>query len=403
MGKGPDCVWKNHAHFGPNVLPSLDLTDWASPLKLQFVALKPSAPLGDGIPPLSSKAHGRPARKKVINVFQRMFCLICLMVCVSAGFAWADVFNMGTGLTSLETVTVGNPGNAADGVGFGAVDYEYRIGKYEVTAGQYTEFLNAVAANDAYGLYNTAMWTDAQGCKIQRSGSSGNYTYSVASDRADRPVNYVSWGDAARFANWLHNGQPTGGQGAGTTEEGAYTLSGATTTDALQAVSRNADWQWAIPSEDEWYKAAYHAGDGATANYWDFPTGTNHLPGNDLGNSDPGNSATYYDDGYTIGSPYFCTEVGEHEASASAYGTFDQGGNVREWHEGKPYNVARGLRGGCFDLIVGGMAADYGDFTYPDSESANVGFRVAQVPEPGVTAVLLLGGASLLRRRRRQG
>lgn len=128
----------------------------------------------------------------------------------------------------IETVIVGNPGNAGDtqsqGI-FGAVDYVFAIGKYEVTAGQYTEFLNAVAATDTYALYNVNMWTHAEGCKIERSGSPGNYTYSVAPDQANRPVNYVSWGDAVRFINWLHNGQPTGAQDLTTTEDGSATRS----------------------------------------------------------------------------------------------------------------------------------------------------------------------------------
>ena len=68
------------------------------------------------------------------------------------------------------------------------------------------------------------------GCKIQRIGTAGSYTYSVAADRANRPVNWVSWGDAARFTNWLHNGQPIGAQGLGTTENGAYYLNGAIPT-----------------------------------------------------------------------------------------------------------------------------------------------------------------------------
>jgi hypothetical protein len=137
---------------------------------------------------------------------------------------------------TTDTVSVGNPGNPGDtrypsgGVpSFGGVDYTYNIGKYEVTAGQYTEFLNAVAATDTYGLYNTSMGNvPALGANIQRSGSSGSYTYSVAADWADRPVNYVSWGDSARFSNWLHNGQPTGPQGLSTTEDGSYFLNGAT-------------------------------------------------------------------------------------------------------------------------------------------------------------------------------
>lgn len=183
----------------------------------------------------------------------------------------------GTGMAvvNIETVPVGNPGNApdtqvmtTDGTsGYGSVAYVYNIGKYEVTAGQYTAFLNAVAATDTHGLYNTYMWMHQYGCKIQRNGTSGTYTYSVAPDYANRPVNYVSWGDAARFANWLHNGQPTGvAQGPGTTETGTYTLNGAMTRSQLQAVNRNADWNWAITSEDEWYKAAYHKNDGVTGN-----------------------------------------------------------------------------------------------------------------------------------------
>jgi hypothetical protein len=58
-------------------------------------------------------------------------------------------------------VTVGNPGNVADtryaSPGYGAVAYSYNIGKFEVTAGQYTVFLNAVAKTDTYGLYNGHM------------------------------------------------------------------------------------------------------------------------------------------------------------------------------------------------------------------------------------------------------
>ena len=67
-----------------------------------------------------------------------------------------------------------------------------QIGKHEVTAAQYCEFLNAVAATDTYGLYNTNMWTHNAGCKIERSGLPGGYTYVVAQDWADRPVNFVS-------------------------------------------------------------------------------------------------------------------------------------------------------------------------------------------------------------------
>ena len=192
----------------------------------------------------------------------------------------------------IETVPVGNLSNANDDTGYGGVDYAYNIGTYEVTAGQYRDFLNAVGGVDSYGLYNTAMWANIYGCKIKRYAGSGTpgdpYQYQVAADYADRPVNYVSWGDAARFSNWLHNGQPTGiltgdpVQDAGLTEDGAYDLNGAIDNANLLAVSREADWKWAIPTENEWYKAAYHKNDGVTSNYFDYPTGSDSVPGRDI-------------------------------------------------------------------------------------------------------------------------
>ena len=62
---------------------------------------------------------------------------------------------------------------------------------------------------------------------------------------------FTSFWDAARFTNWLHNGQPTGPQGPGTTEDGAYHDVGDQTL-----FGRNAGAKFFIPTEDEWYKAA---------------------------------------------------------------------------------------------------------------------------------------------------
>jgi formylglycine-generating enzyme required for sulfatase activity len=99
---------------------------------------------------------------------------------------------------------VGNPGNigelsgaSAGGYGpdriCGAVGYSFNMGKFEVTAGQYMQFLNAVATTDTYGLYKAEMWTDpTYGCRIARDGTLGSYSYSVSSDWANRPVTYVS-------------------------------------------------------------------------------------------------------------------------------------------------------------------------------------------------------------------
>ncbi len=301
--------------------------------------------------------------------------------------------------TLIGMVTVGNPENAPDTryatPGFGGVDYVYNIGRYEVTAGQYCEFLNAVAQTDPYGLYSTRMDSDSAGCQITRLGSSGNYRYDFSgrpsgteADWANRPVNYVSWGDAARFCNWLHNGRPTGPQDATATEDGAYFLDGLTGYADLLAVEREPDWTWAIPTEDEWYKAAYHLDDGPTGNYVDYPTGAR--PASGLIDPDPGNRATF---DRTTGAPYHRTEVGAHENSASAYGTFDQGGNVWEWNEAILSDVTghyRGLRGGGFEDTPTALHAWFRlYYLRASSERAHVGFRVVSVPEPSGIALLV--------------
>ncbi len=182
---------------------------------------------------------------------------------------------------TIDLVPVGNPGNATDpatGNQYGSVGYDYQIGKFEVMTGQYCEFLNAVARTDNYGLYNPYMNFDANpsmaGCNIKRTGISGNYHYSVASDWASRPVNYVSWGDAARFVNWLSNGRPTTGvEDSSTTEDGSYYLNGAMSDAGLLAATRKADAAWVLPSDEEWYKAAYYdPNKPGGAGYWVYPT-----------------------------------------------------------------------------------------------------------------------------------
>jgi hypothetical protein len=167
-------------------------------------------------------------------------CCTALTVAVSTNFAQAQHAPWPADWNNWNDpalwATVGNPGNAVDSAshsgnsnGQGAVAYTYNIGKFEVTARQYTAFLNAKAASDLYGLYNANMYTSPCGCKIRQLGSSGSFTYIVDANGdgvedanwVNRPVNYVSFWDAARFVNWLNNGQ-----GAGDTETGAYTLGG---------------------------------------------------------------------------------------------------------------------------------------------------------------------------------
>jgi sulfatase modifying factor 1 len=323
---------------------------------------------------------------KLFAVMATALALLCL-----GSLAQANI--------TIDTVAVGNAGNAADTTGYGSVGYGYHIGTYEVTAAQYTAFLNAKAGTDTYGLYNTYMGdpSGSLGCNIQRIGSSGSYSYSVASDWANRPVNYVSYWDSCRFANWLGNGQ-----GNGDTENGGYTLT--PTGIANNTITRNTGWTWAVTSENEWYKAAYYKGGGTSAGYWAYPTKSNTAPANQVLGTDPGNSANYYINNYSIGSPYYRTNVGEFENSASAYGTFDQGGNVWEWNEAIISGAYRGLRGGSFSNVYITLHASYRDYVYyyPTTESYDVGFRVSEVPEPSSIIALLGGLVGLLGTRRRR-
>jgi formylglycine-generating enzyme len=308
---------------------------------------------------------------------------------------------------TIDMVTVGNLGNANDtgGTNNGAVNYEYQIGKYSVTIGQYTDFLNAVATTDTYSLYNTSMATDANVAGISQAGSSGSYAYSVINnggDSSNRPITYVSWFDAARFANWMTNGQ-----GAGSTETGAYTLGGATSGNAVAA---NPGAAFRLPTNDEWYKAAYYSpnyGGSGVAGYYDYATQSDSPtdPGNIVGSGT--NQANYKTGaGYSVtqSSSYdanqnYLTDVGAFSGSGSFYGTFDQSGNVFQWNDLDGLassGSSRGLRGGDWD--------SYGDPFYlsssfslsidPSYENGYVGFRLASpvvVPEPS-TWVMAAGG-----------
>jgi len=308
-----------------------------------------------------------------------------------------------TQAVTIDWVPVGNAGNDPDTryslVGSGAVDYSYRIGKYEVTNAQYAEMLNAVAAvSDANGLYSADMgggWNDIGGISRTGSGTGADpWVYSARTNRAQRPVNYVSWYDTLRFANWLHNGQPSGGQDPNTTEDGAYDMS------LGSGAVRKPGAMVFLPSKDEWYKAAYYDPDlnSGTGRYWNYPTQSNTPPtSEEPGGTDPvSGSANYYSVGY-VDPIYYTTEVGAYnnKPSDSAYGTFDQAGNVWEWTEAGIFEngLVRGLWGGSFYSTIGGSQCDpvRSKFYLTCCASCLNGFRVANIPEPTTVVLGVIG------------
>jgi len=314
---------------------------------------------------------------------------------------------------TIDWVTVGDPGNANDTTGYGGVGYSYQIGKYEVTIQQYTDFLNAVAQSDPYGLYSTTMNPPSGGLQpaagIAQSGSSGSYTYSVigpsgttppgADSPGNRPVTNVSWWDAARFANWLQNGQ-----GSGDTETGAYTIVGGQTSGTTPA--RNPGATYYIPTENEWYKAAYYspALNSGSGGYYTYATQSNVAPGNVIGS---GSNQANYPTGNTNG-PFsvtqsgtaaeqnYLTNVGAFTNSASFYGTFDQNGNVAELNDlaGAGGDTRVGRRGGNWLFPAARLQPTFRESPLSSANSFDTGFRLAApvpVPEPS-TCVMALAG-----------
>jgi formylglycine-generating enzyme len=308
-------------------------------------------------------------------------------------------------IVTMDYVTVGNPSNATDtetGSLYGAVAYAYNIAKNETTISQYAAFLNAVAKTDAYGLYNASMTTSSIN-GISRSGSSGSFTYSVNPGSANKPITYVSWFDAARFCNWLQNGQRTGVGAALTAETGAYTLNGATSGIITKNVSATV---W-IPSENEWYKAAYYdpnKGGVGVGGYWAQATRSATLAGNTIGVAD---SANCYDGDfatYTGGLSWGITDVGAYGFnSQSAYGTNDQAGNVYEWNDWNDafLDSSRGIRGGTWSGIQSNAASSERASLDPSGEGFDLGFRVASVPEPTSIILTILAGGVMLTRQKK--
>jgi sulfatase modifying factor 1 len=311
---------------------------------------------------------------KVRTVFPFVTVLSFVFTIAPRILAQADTFGTGTNSFTLDFVSVGNAGNLADTTGYGAVPYEYRIGKYEISR-------NDVIRATAGGLANV---------------TAGPWT-------GNQPAATINWYEAAAFVNWLNTS--TGYQAAYdlTWNGSAWSMSLWSGGDAWTLggtnLYRHKDAYYFLPSENEWYKAAYYNPSGSS--YYDYPTGSDTAPTPVASGTNAGTAV------YTNASA--APAVVDLAGGLSPYGTMAQGGNVWEWSEtafdgsNSSSTEVRAFRGGSWQLAEDDMRALDRLDNAPTDEGMGIGFRVASVPEPSTYALLAMSAAGALswaRRRR---
>lgn len=301
--------------------------------------------------------------------------LLSLGLLTGAPLAQADDF---TGF-SMDFVHIGDTTNVDDNTGYGAVGYNYRMGTHEVSRGMI----------DAYNANSGGPALDM------------NDMTSYGGNGANRPATGVSWNEAARFVNWLNTstGHAAAYQfdTAGGNDNIALWEVGDAGYDASNPF-RNSNAHYFLPSEDEWYKAAYY--DGDTGTYYDYATGSDTAP-------------TAVASGTTAGTAVYNQSVATGPADitnaggSSPYGTMGQNGNVREWGESgytAPNDSAvesRLIRGGYWGSDSNALQPSFRDGLSRTLETGNIGFRVAAVPEPSGVSLVVIGAMGLMMKRRR--
>jgi len=269
----------------------------------------------------------------------------------------------------LQMVAVGNPGNSKDtqwNTARGTVNYSYQISKYKVSNAEYAAFLNSAAKSDPHNLMVSG------GGEIIQEGSDGSFTYRVLEGTENRPVLFVAAVDAMRMANWLSNG----GTDSSSTETGSYTF-----TDYDVLGKRNSSASYVLPTDDEWYKAAYYdPTKNGTGGYWQYSPKTDD-PNKMIAELPPGGPfSANFNSVSTDGNG--TTDVGAYTAAVSYYGTFDQTGLSWEWNEPADPTTKRtsrrgGSQGNNVTRIAAGAIAD--NAIDKTGATVNQSFRLALV------------------------
>jgi formylglycine-generating enzyme required for sulfatase activity len=288
--------------------------------------------------------------------------------------AQADTFGTSGNEFTIDFVNIGNTGNAADNTsGYGAVPYDYRVGKYEITQ-------DAITKATASGMSNVTAgaWTGSQ------------------------PAANISWYEAAAFVNFLNTNSAKTAAYDLAWDGSAWSMnlwsSGQAWTAGGTNLYRNKDAFYFLPSENEWYKAAYYNPGGS--NYFLLPTGSDTAPTAVASGTGP-DSAVY--DGAA-----FVPAIVDSAGGLSPYGTMGQGGNVFEWSESAfsgsndISSENRAIRGGFWNSPEIGLRSVARGSVDPTAEEDRFGFRVASVPEPSTYALLLLGAGAVYIWKRRK-
>lgn len=312
--------------------------------------------------------------------------LIFLAANISMRHLHADVvlFGSGSNQFSIDFATIGSPGNAADPTGFpappqstGTVDYTYYMSRFEISEGMIAKY------NASYGVANNAPIT-------------------YISRTAEKAVTGISWNDAARFVNWLNLlvGSPVAYRFQGTDIDISRWSRRDTPDDFdINNPYRSKRAIFALPTTNEWYKAAYYS--PSTGGYYNYGTGTDETPTAIL--SGTGTNTAVYNNSQPAG-PAAITNAG----SVNEYGIMAMSGNVHEWMESAIPSITapqpgslRVIRGGSWMSSLDQIDNLYSFSSSPTGVFEHVGFRVislsnenfqpagdASVPEP--STVLLL-------------
>ena len=219
--------------------------------------------------------------------------------------------------------------------------------------------------------------------------------------KANYAANWINWASGARFVNWLSNGQ-----GPGDTENGVYDMS-LLTTDTLAEVLLYPDRQEGatvfMPSEDEFYKAAYYDPtlNSGTGGYTEYGVG-NSEPVSE-GPSGGATSANYAVDAgrpnHASGDLFWqnnfdplgfdksiehATEVGAYSSATSHYALFDVDGLIYQWtDDGRQLAGTREFpvyRGGSWSRNPEFVGASYRNlYSFANVPSyATFGLRIVQ-------------------------